>query len=174
MRVSKPIRYWIEFTSERITSKKGPKGEAKFSFPATSKKPKLYIISDGEKPFYVGATKSPIGIRLSSGFRADGRNGYSGYLWRHYMRRAALDIWLLELEEEDFNAMESDPSARRNEGDRKKLKNILSETVEAEVVSLIRQTWGQWPKYQSEIHFHQSLSTHIEIAKTILAHYRSP
>ena len=117
MRVSKPVRYWIEFTPERITSKKGPKGEAKFSSPATSEKPKLYIISDGEKPFYVGATKSPIGTRLSSGFRADGRNGYSGYLWRHYMCRAALDIWLLELEEEDFKGMESDPSTRRTEGD---------------------------------------------------------
>ena len=174
MRVCKPIRYWIEFNPERITSKKGPTGEPKFSYPATSKKPKLYVISDGENPFYVGATRRPIGERLRSGFQADGRNGYSGYLWRHYMSRAALDIWLLELQEDDFKAMESDPSARRTKGDTEKLKNIVIETVEAEVVSFIRQTHKQWPKYQSEIHFHQSLSTHIEIAKRILAHYRSP
>ena len=174
MKVSERIRYWIEFNPERIVSKQGPNGETKFSFPATSTEPKLYIISNGGAPFYVGATKRPIGERLRTGFQADGRNGYSGYLWRHYMSRAALDIWPLELEEADFIAMGADPSAKRVESDQGKLKNILVEALEAEVVLLIRQMFDRWPKYQSEIHFHQSLSTHTEVAVKILGHYRTP
>jgi len=37
---------------------------------------------------------------------------------------------------------------------------------------LIRQESGQWPEYQTEIHFHQSTSLHRAIARSILNHYR--
>ncbi len=45
------------------------------------------------------------------------------------------------------------------------------ETVEAEVVFLIRQRTDQWPKYQTEIHFHQSNNAHRAAAQAILNHY---
>lgn len=40
------------------------------------------------------------------------------------------------------------------------------ETVEAEVVFLIRSA-GQWPLFQTEIHFHESNEEHRRIAKEI-------
>jgi phospholipase/lecithinase/hemolysin len=44
------------------------------------------------------------------------------------------------------------------------------ETVEAEVVFLIRCA-GQWPQYQTEIHFHPSTAVHRDIAASIIARY---
>ncbi|WP_224785366.1 hypothetical protein [Pandoraea pnomenusa] len=44
------------------------------------------------------------------------------------------------------------------------------ETIEAEVVYLIRQA-GQWPKFQTEIHFHPSSAYHREWASTIAKRY---
>ena len=46
------------------------------------------------------------------------------------------------------------------------------ETVEAEVVFLIRSA-GQWPEFQTEIHFHRSEPIHREIAARIISHYRA-
>jgi len=45
-----------------------------------------------------------------------------------------------------------------------------AETIEAEIVFLIRFN-GQWPKYQTEIHFHSSESWHRELAASVLGHY---
>ena len=45
------------------------------------------------------------------------------------------------------------------------------ETVEAEVVFLLRQKLCQWPEYQTEIHFHPSGPVHRELARRILLHY---
>jgi hypothetical protein len=45
------------------------------------------------------------------------------------------------------------------------------ETVEAEVVYLIRAA-GQWPAFQTEIHFHPSSPRHRELAEEIMSHYR--
>jgi hypothetical protein len=44
----------------------------KFSGITTSKKPKLYIASVGEKPIYVGVTKQSIRNRLRFGWNANG------------------------------------------------------------------------------------------------------
>ncbi len=44
------------------------------------------------------------------------------------------------------------------------------ETVEAEVVYRIRHA-GQWPQYQTEIHFHESKRVHRDVAASILGHY---
>ena len=46
------------------------------------------------------------------------------------------------------------------------------ETVEAEVVFLIRSA-GQWPEFQTEIHFHRSEPIHREIAARIISHNRA-
>lgn len=47
------------------------------------------------------------------------------------------------------------------------------ETIEAEIVFLIRQMGGQWPAHQTEIHFHASESRHREAAETIARRYLS-
>ena len=49
----------------------------------------------------------------------------------------------------------------------------VEKTVEAEVTFLIRKLFGQWPKYQTEIHFHQSDDEHRNAAKMIVDKYRS-
>lgn len=42
--------------------------------------------------------------------------------------------------------------------------------MKAELVFLIRQA-GQWPAYQTEIHFHQSTTVHRQVAATIGARF---
>jgi hypothetical protein len=44
-------------------------------------------------------------------------------------------------------------------------------TIEAEVVYLIRAA-GQWPAFQTEIHFYPSSPKHRQLAAEILTHYR--
>ena len=170
-----PIRYRIKFTPERVTNRCGPNGQKKFSVPVSREGPKLYIISNGTEPIYVGGTNRPMGERLRAGFQSNGRNGYSGYLWRHYLSKAALDVWPLEFKEEDYEAVKSDPSAMRTCSNWERLRNILIEAVEAEVVFLLRKRYDQWPRYQTEIHFQQSLGAHRRAAETIVNYYtRSP
>ena len=121
----------------------------------------------------MGKTTEPIATRLRDGFSTDGHKGYKGYLWRHYLEKATIDIWILTLKDKDFEALGDDPNMKRakEKCDDNKMREIVIETVEAEVVFLIRQISGQWPKYQTEIHFHQSLDAHREIAKKIVNHY---
>lgn len=38
---------------------------------------------------------------------------------------------------------------------------------------LIRQRTGQWPRFQTEIHFHPSTEDHREAAQSVLDHYTS-
>ena len=155
MKLSGPHTYQIAFSNEKITSVKDSDGnETKFLSPVTQAVPKLYVISDVGKPIYVGATRQPIRSRLTYGFKASGEHGYRGYQWRHHLAQATMDIWV------------------QNEGD--KGANSFIETVEAEVVFLIRQEYDQWPEHQIEIHFHPSEPIHRELAGEIVKHYRSP
>ena len=150
MRISGPERYTLNFDAERF-SVLCAKGTEKFSGIATSKLPKLYIASVDEKPIYVGVTKQSMRNRLRFGWNAQGAGGYYGYAWRHKFSEAYLDIWCHE-----------DPPPQ----------NVLLdiETVEAEVVFLIRCA-GQWPMFQTEIHFHPSEPMHREVAAAIAAKY---
>jgi hypothetical protein len=113
------------------------KGTDKFSGLATNKLPKLYIVSVSGKPVYVGRTKRSVRGRLRDGWNATGLHGYYGYAWRHGNDSAVLSVWC------HIDAVD------RNECD--------IETVEAEVVFLIRSA-GQWPEFQTEIHFHPSFT----------------
>ena len=128
-----------------------PRGTSRFSGIANSNKPKLYIASFDEKPFYVGWTKQRMKSRLDYGWKATGRGGYYGYKWRHQGETAYLDIWW------------DDDDPQR--------KGLNIETIEAEVVFLIRQA-GQWPAFQTEIHFHPSSAEHRHAAAEILSRYR--
>jgi hypothetical protein len=113
--------------------------------------PKLYIASTDNKPIYVGITKQSIRNRLRLGWNAKGDSGYYGYAWRHGRTTAVLDVWC------HSDAIE------RNERD--------TETVEAEVVYLIRAA-GQWPAFQTEIHFYPSSLRHRGVAAEIMSQYR--
>ena len=127
-------------------------GAVKFSAQATSRLPKLYVVSDNKRPIYVGITKQRMRQRLRLGWTVTGESGYHGYQWRHEYSAVGLDIWY----QVGRRAVDS--------------MNDL-ETVEAEVVFLIRQH-GQWPAFQTEIHFHESTPEHRALAETIWSYYR--
>lgn len=151
MHLEGPDRYLLQFTPNQFTCT-CPKGTPRFSGLATKLLHKLYVISIENVPIYVGITSQSMRNRLRYGFSADGSSGYHGYAWRNHHTQATLDIWCL-----------ADPE---------KTKKDL-ETIEAEVVFLIRQS-GQWPASQTEIHFHPSTEEHREAARSILGCYMTP
>jgi hypothetical protein len=146
MRIVGPERYQLTFTSKTFTVL-CEKGTERFSGRATSDLPN----SINNKPVYVGTTKQSVRNRLRYGWSAKGKGGYYGYAWRHGNSQADLDVWC------HADAMD------RNERD--------IGTVEAEVVFLIRAA-GQWPQFQTEIHFYPSAPHHRRAAAKILAHYK--
>jgi hypothetical protein len=111
----------------------------------------LYVIHHRGKPIYVGVTRQPIANRLRYGWSARGLHGYHGYAWRKAFKSVGLDIWFQE-----------DATARSPKHE--------IEAVEAEVVFLIRQR-GQWPKYQTEIHFYPSRAVHRRAARKVMSLY---
>lgn len=145
MRMLKPTRYEMQFDENRF-SVTCPDGTPHFSGCAASYAPKLYVVVIDGKPVYVGITKQPMRDRLRYGFTANGRHGYHGYAWRRGNKTATLTVWC---------------QAATGDG---ALRDI--ETVEAEVVFLCRQA-GQWPRFQTEIHFHPSTRRHRQIAAAI-------
>ena len=132
----------------------GAPSHSRFGGTARSAVYKLYVVSQDGWPIYVGVTKQPLARRFRLGWKAKGQNGYHGYDWRHTGCRAQVDLWTL-------------PDSV--EGGSKQ----YAETVEAEVVLLIRNA-GQWPKGQTEIHFHESTDAQRAIAKKILDRYTNP
>lgn len=150
MLLSGPFRYGLKFDATRIIAVEDSGGGGKLSGPAARRVPKLYVISQDQKPFYVGVTKQTIRARLRLGFDANGAHGYHGYAWRYHLEQAVLDVWVQNGSDGTITDLE---------------------TVEAEVIFLIRQQYKQWPAYQTEIHFHPSDAAHRETARGIIAHY---
>ncbi|MGX9120585.1 hypothetical protein ACWTU6_28600 [Mesorhizobium sp. BHbsci] len=150
MKVVGPERYQLSYTPTSFTVL-CPKGGSRFSGIAKSLVPKLYVASIDGKPIYVGITKRGMQQRLRYGWNAAGNSGYYGYAWRHQGAEAVLDVWA------HADAVD------RNQRD--------IETVEAEVVYLIRRRTGQWPTFQTEIHFYASTDVHRRIAEQIVGHY---
>jgi hypothetical protein len=145
-----PVRYKLSCDASGFTVK-CPQGTSKFSGDATSRKPKLYVVSVDQRPIYVGVTRQRMRARLRLGWRPKGKHGYYGYAFRHHIKEADLDIWCQE-------------DAANN--------SVLDvETVEAEVVFLIR-SGGQWPLHQTEIHFHPSTTRHRRIANQVARYYK--
>jgi hypothetical protein len=130
-----------------------PHGGRTFLGRATSRMPKLYVVASGGQIVYVGVTRQPLRTRLRLGWAADGRTGYYGYQWRHKLTKVSVHVWYHE------NAG----------GDQ---LNLEAETVEAEVVYLVR-AGGQWPEFQTEIHFHPSSEEHRMLASRIVQHCRT-
>lgn len=140
-----PDRYLLTFDRESFQVQCS-RGTTKFSGIAATKGPKIYVLSDGTMPFYVGATRREIRPRLRDGWNANGRNGYHGYAWRKVLTSAELFVWAV---------------VGASEG------TLDMETIEAEVVFLIRAI-GQWPLHQTEIHFHPSTAAHRKLAAKIM------
>ena len=70
-------------------------------------------------------------LPLRQGFEAKGDHGYSGYLWRHYLKKATVDIWTLKVGDAGITAMAGDPSMERVGDDKKRQCGIVIETIES-------------------------------------------
>ena len=116
-----------------------------FLYPDISDKlPKLYVVKRDKEVYYVGITRQDIRKRLRYGFSARGEHGYHGYKWKG-QDEVELLVW-------------SFPGST----------TICVEAIEAELVYLIREKTGKWPKYQMEIHFHGASEAEMQVAKSIL------
>jgi predicted GIY-YIG superfamily endonuclease len=116
-----------------------------FKHPVTKNKlPKLYVVKSESKVIYVGVTSQSIRNRLIYGLNPQGKSGYHGYKWKDDLSVVDILIWYFPQE---------------------RLDRI--EAIEAELVYLLRQHTGKWPKYQMEIHFHDASKDEIKIAESI-------
>ena len=107
---------------------------------------KLYAVKDSKDICYVGITSQPMSSRLRTGFIDSGHYGYHGYKWKDKLKHAALLVWTFPNRARDF-----------------------IEAIEGELVYLIRNQTGRWPKYQMEIHFHPDASDkEKQIADTLV------
>jgi hypothetical protein len=121
-----------------------------FLAPVAQRGPKLYAFSSGGRLVYIGQTIQGMAARMRLGFQADGTGGYYGYGWRQALTEADLYIWCLDQAPEE--------------------KEVLAlECIEAEIVFLCRSVYGQWPSYQTEIHFHESTQEHRDLAAQVFA-----
>ncbi|UAA38329.1 hypothetical protein KIH87_16825 [Paraneptunicella aestuarii] len=150
MKLIEPQEYNLLINNDDSYSLKRDGKDCQFSKPSTTKDlAKLYTVSEGQDLLYVGITTRSMSERLRSGFRASGKNGYHGYKWKKYQKvELKLNVWLVT-----------------------SIDGYLSrhgmEIIEAEVAYFCRLLSGQWPKYQHEIHFHQSTDIHRDLALTI-------
>ena len=123
-------------------------GQQTTHFIAPDTKPgiqKLYVVKDGKDICYVGITSQTMSSRLRTGFIDEGHYGYHGYKWKDKLKRAELLVWAFPNREKDS-----------------------VEAIEGEIVYLIRNWTGRWPKYQMEIHFHPDASNKEKgIAETL-------
>ncbi|MBQ4915275.1 hypothetical protein J8L85_12555 [Maribacter sp. MMG018] len=133
---------WLSGSEEkRVLSKNDLEGYATtFKHPVTQNKtPKIYILKQEEEIVYVGYASQSIGTRLAQGIRASGLNGYHGYKWKQ-ANELNLLVFVFD------HTLQGDKDA-----DKPYVQ--FAESVEAELVYLIREKTGQWPKFQNEIHF---------------------
>ncbi|PAQ01091.1 hypothetical protein LRP31_24120 [Mesorhizobium mediterraneum] len=156
MNLQGPLRYKVVYTPQK-PSIICERGTPRFAGNASGANPKLYIFSRDGVPIYVGATIRSMGARMRDGWKASGENGFYGYRFRHEGSAVDLDVWA-----------DVDPVRRRDAGMR---SGSDIETIEAEVVYLLRHRTGQWPAYQTEIHFYQSNFEHRREAERVMAHY---
>lgn len=164
MILSEPERYKLLISEDSMSfSVQDERGSSKFSANASSRMPKLYVVSSHDIPIYVGVTTQPMRKRLQQGWSANGQRGYYGYQWRFASTEAAevsLDVWC-HLDAKKDTGLFGLPLSEAAD----------MEILESEVVYLIRQTTGQWPIYQTEIHFHRSGLSHRRAALEIMRKY---
>ena len=133
----------------------GKLAKRNFTNPETTDVQKLYILHKSNKILYVGITAQSMSSRIGPGLKSSGVKGYYGYPWKHRRDWMTLSIWHLG-----------------NNNDYLEIKSEF-ETIEAELVFLIRKNKLQWPPEQSEIHFHASKKVHRELANKIYKYITS-
>lgn len=123
-----------------------------FEKPVTENKLyKIYIVKDKFNIIYIGVTSQGMTTRLRYGLNPKGANGYHGYKWKH-LNQVGLFIFCFD--------------RFKTKSERKIIEEKM-ETIEAEIVYLIRNKTGNWPKYQTEIHFHNLTENEKKAARSI-------
>lgn len=140
--------YQISVKNRRIVKVISPNKKNHFEAPATGNASKLYIVADAHDILYVGITKQPIRNRLRIGQNPNESTGYHGYKWLSAEGEYSLLIYI-DSQSDDLEA------------------------VEAEVVYNIRKEEHQWPKFQNEIHFHNTNEKQKKLARNIYSYVRS-
>lgn len=132
-----PYRHILKISNRKIVS-------GSFVAPLTHNNlPKIYIVKYLSKAIYVDITSQAMRNRLRYGLEAKGKHGYHGYGWKD-LKEVELLVWCFP---------------------NKKNKDV--EGIEAEIVYLLRHRTGQWPEYQTEIHFHKTTIEDQQIAESI-------
>ncbi|MFY0607959.1 MAG: hypothetical protein JXR10_14670 [Cyclobacteriaceae bacterium] len=98
---------------------------------------------------YVGYASQSIRSRISGGLRANGKSGYHGYVWKK-LDTVTLTVFVFA----PFVGTKGDESYDKHK--------LFVEAIEAELVFQVRNVTGQWPKYQSEIHFNNRRSDEVQ------------
>ena len=120
---------------------------------------KLYIIYFKNEYLYVGETNTSIKIKFQRGYgsfnhfikKGKARGGYKGYKWLNKKDNSERNLKVcVATFSESYDA-----------------KRDFIEAIEGELVYLIRQKFGYWPKFQNEIHF-SNCNGAKEIAEGIL------
>lgn len=122
---------------------------------------KIYIVTFKNEIYYVGEANTSMKIRFQRGCTSynhyirngKARGGYMGYKW-------------LDKEQNPNRNLTIYVAVFTAEFDSPKQRSII-ESIEGEIVFMIRHEFGYWPKFQNEIHFSNS-SEAIEIAITLL------
>lgn len=149
MEAKEYYQYHLKITDGKISSIKLEDKEGKVVEVNTFEKPvtrkdlsKLYVVKHQSEIIYVGVTSQGIRDRLRYGLQAKGKHGYHGYHWKD-LDEIDLLVWCFPEEP----------------------KRI--ESIEAELVYLVRNHTGQWPEYQTEIHFHKVTEEEKKVAESI-------
>lgn len=135
--------YKIKVRSNEIVSVLANDGTKHFVAPVTKKGKKIYLVGKNGLVHYVGITKQSMSSRIRYGVKPNHKTGYHGYKWLKEDGYHSLIIWT-------FN------------------NDVDVEAIEAEIVHFFRLQNDQWPKYQTEIHFHPTTKDERSLAKTIL------
>jgi len=148
-------RFSYEILSAEPLRVRSSTGEEKFSHEVAQRCSKVYVVSDHGRIIYVGSSTQPLRSRLYGALRAAGEHGYYGYAWKKSAAALSLDVWIFD-----------DVVCKKG------MRCMTAETVEAEVVFLVRERDGNWPASQTEIHFHPSEASHREAALGIYEHVK--
>jgi len=109
--------------------------------------PKIYVIHQRSKIYYVGYAGQPFAARLKYGLNPKSSKGYAGYKWKN---EDEVSIIIFTFSSLDLGIPYND-------------QRLFVEAVEAEVVYGIRNRTGRWPEYQNEIHFNNHNTTEVRI-----------
>lgn len=123
---------------------------------------KLYVVYNGKEVLYVGEANTSIKTRFQRGCNAfnyyikngEARGGYKGYKWLNKKDNTERNLSVsVAIFNEDY--------------DHDELRASI-EAIEGELVYLVRNKFGYWPKFQNEIHF-SNCDGAMEIAEEILS-----